>query len=96
MLEEISYKSLTGQSNFECTTLRVDVRTDGRHAEVEWTRNWRLDAMRRDLTVNSLFLGNQYSLLTTQPDFPKVTFKILKTLQISRATCLISSTASRT
>lgn len=39
------------------TTLRIDIRTDGRHAEVAWTKDWRLDALRRDLTVNSLFLG---------------------------------------
>jgi tRNA nucleotidyltransferase (CCA-adding enzyme) len=30
--------------------------TDGRHAEVEFTSDWRLDANRRDLTVNSMFL----------------------------------------
>lgn len=43
--------------NFEVTTLRVDVMTDGRHAEVEFTTNWQLDAERRDLTINSMFLG---------------------------------------
>ncbi|XP_070540776.1 CCA tRNA nucleotidyltransferase 1, mitochondrial-like [Ptychodera flava] len=43
--------------NFEVTTLRVDVLTDGRHAEVEFTRDWRIDAERRDLTINSMFLG---------------------------------------
>ncbi|XP_012257352.2 CCA tRNA nucleotidyltransferase 1, mitochondrial isoform X2 [Athalia rosae] len=43
--------------NFEITTLRIDVLTNGRHAEVEFTRDWKLDANRRDLTVNSMFLG---------------------------------------
>lgn len=43
--------------NFEVTTLRIDVVTDGRHADVEFTKDWRLDAGRRDLTVNSMFLG---------------------------------------
>ncbi|XP_062271637.1 CCA tRNA nucleotidyltransferase 1, mitochondrial isoform X2 [Scomber scombrus] len=43
--------------NFEVTTLRVDVQTDGRHAEVEFTTDWQKDAERRDLTINSLFLG---------------------------------------
>lgn len=43
--------------NFEVTTLRIDVVTDGRHADVEFTKDWKLDAGRRDLTVNSLFLG---------------------------------------
>jgi len=39
------------------TTLRIDVRTNGRHAEVQFTTDWQLDAARRDLTVNSMFLG---------------------------------------
>ncbi|KAG8546352.1 hypothetical protein GDO81_019167 [Engystomops pustulosus] len=43
--------------NFEITTLRVDLRTDGRHAEVEFTTDWEQDAERRDLTINSMFLG---------------------------------------
>ncbi|XP_058487507.1 CCA tRNA nucleotidyltransferase 1, mitochondrial isoform X1 [Solea solea] len=43
--------------NFEVTTLRVDVQTDGRHAEVEFTTDWLKDAERRDLTINSMFLG---------------------------------------
>lgn len=43
--------------NFEITTLRIDVETDGRHAEVQYTTDWKLDAGRRDLTVNSMYLG---------------------------------------
>ncbi|XP_044156956.1 CCA tRNA nucleotidyltransferase 1, mitochondrial [Bufo gargarizans] len=43
--------------NFEVTTLRVDLQTDGRHAEVEFTTDWEQDAERRDLTINSMFLG---------------------------------------
>lgn len=43
--------------NFEITTLRIDVVTDGRHAEVEFTTDWQKDAERRDLTINSMFLG---------------------------------------
>ena len=39
---------------FEVTTLRVDVETDGRHAEVEFTRDFELDAERRDLTMNAM------------------------------------------
>ncbi|ETN66594.1 CCA-adding enzyme [Anopheles darlingi] len=42
---------------FEITTLRLDVVTDGRHAEVVHTTDWLLDANRRDLTINSMFLG---------------------------------------
>lgn len=40
---------------FEVTTLRHDVETDGRHAKVAFTDDWRADAARRDLTMNALF-----------------------------------------
>ncbi len=39
---------------FEITTLRVDVETDGRHAVVAFTEDWRADAARRDFTMNAL------------------------------------------
>lgn len=48
---------INDEENFEVTTLRIDITTDGRHAEVEFTTNWLLDANRRDLTINSMFLG---------------------------------------
>lgn len=38
----------------EITTLRIDSETDGRHAKVEFTNDWRLDAERRDLTFNAM------------------------------------------
>jgi poly(A) polymerase len=41
---------------FEITTLRRDVETDGRHAKVAFGRDWAEDALRRDLTINGLFL----------------------------------------
>ena len=40
---------------FEVTTLRRDVATDGRHAVVAFTDDWRLDAQRRDFTMNALY-----------------------------------------
>ncbi len=48
---------LNDKENYEITTLRIDLVTDGRHAEVVFTNDWRLDANRRDLTVNSIFLS---------------------------------------
>lgn len=38
----------------EITTLRIDTETDGRHAEVQFTNDWRKDAERRDLTFNAM------------------------------------------
>ena len=39
---------------FEITTLRHDLSTDGRHATVAFTDDWRDDAARRDFTINAL------------------------------------------
>lgn len=47
--------ALVGGKSFEITTLRRDVACDGRHAEVEYTRDWAEDAARRDFTVNALY-----------------------------------------
>ncbi len=40
---------------YEITSLRVDVTTDGRHAEVAFTQDWQADAARRDFTMNALY-----------------------------------------
>ena len=40
---------------FEITTLRVDLQTDGRHAQIAFTDDWRKDAARRDFTMNALY-----------------------------------------
>ncbi len=42
--------------NFEITTLRRDITTDGRHAEVAFTDDWQEDAARRDFTINAMSL----------------------------------------
>jgi len=46
--------ALIGGRGYEITTLRRDVATDGRHAEVAWTDDWREDAARRDFTINAM------------------------------------------
>jgi len=42
--------------NFEITTLRSDISTDGRHAEVIFSDSWEEDSLRRDFTINSIYL----------------------------------------
>ena len=42
-----------GKHPYEVTTLRKDVETYGRHAKVEFGRDWAGDAHRRDFTINA-------------------------------------------
>ena len=48
--------TVVGNSNkFEITTLRKDIKTDGRHAEVSFIDDWQQDSERRDFTINAIF-----------------------------------------
>lgn len=62
-LEHGTITAKIDNQNFEITTLRKDVKTDGRHAIVEYTTSWEEDALRRDFTINSIYSdidGNLY------------------------------------
>lgn len=55
--------ALIDGTHFEITTLRRDLETDGRRAEVGFTESWIEDAQRRDFTMNTLLAdqaGNIY------------------------------------
>ena len=47
---------------FEITTLRRDVLTDGRHAKVEFTKDWLADASRRDFTMNAMYMDRSKNI----------------------------------
>ncbi len=47
--------AILDKRSFEITTLRHDVKCDGRHAKVEFTDDWQADASRRDFTFNALY-----------------------------------------
>ena len=40
---------------YEITSLRKDVSTDGRHAKVEFSSDWKEDAARRDFSINAIY-----------------------------------------
>ena len=44
-----------GDKNYEITSLRKDVSTDGRHANVQFTNDWKEDASRRDFSINCIY-----------------------------------------
>ncbi|HSZ12005.1 MAG TPA: hypothetical protein VK759_07510, partial [Rhizomicrobium sp.] len=57
----IEHGTVTAIANgkpFEITTLRRDVVTDGRHATVAFTHDWKEDASRRDFTMNALYANS--------------------------------------
>ncbi len=47
--------AVTHGTPYEVTTLRRDVQSFGRHAEVAFTDDWKADAARRDFTLNALY-----------------------------------------
>lgn len=58
----------------EVTSLRKDVKTDGRHAVVEFTTDWEIDASRRDLTINAVYAdekGNVFDYYNGIDDLEK-------------------------
>ena len=57
---------LKNGKNFEITTLREDILTDGRHAKVVFGKDWRADSDRRDFTINAIYLSSNGKLFDPQ------------------------------
>lgn len=53
-LDHGTVTAVINKKSFEITTLRHDVATDGRHADVAYTQDWIEDARRRDFSVNTM------------------------------------------
>ena len=47
--------AIIDEQKYEITSLRKDITTDGRHAEVEFSSDWKADAERRDFSINSIY-----------------------------------------
>ena len=62
----------------ELTTLRKDLETDGRHAEVEYINNWQLDSERRDFTINAIYLDINGNIFDPQNGKNDLKNKIVK------------------
>jgi len=73
-IEHGTITALINNMKFEITSLRKDIDTDGRHAKVEFSNNWREDASRRDFTINSIYAdieGNLFDPLEGKKDLEK-------------------------
>ena len=65
---------------FEITTLRKDISTDGRHAEVKFSNDWLEDASRRDFTFNAIYAdlnGNLYDPFNGKKDLESGNIKFI-------------------
>ncbi len=51
---------------FELTTLRQDLKTDGRHAEIKTIDDWQEDSKRRDFTMNAIYLTKKGKIFDPQ------------------------------
>ena len=47
--------AIIDDQKYEITTLRKDVSTDGRHAKVEFSLDWKDDSNRRDFSINAIY-----------------------------------------
>jgi len=54
-IEHGTITAMIDNFKFEITTLREDVETDGRHAKIKFSKDWKKDASRRDFTINSIY-----------------------------------------
>ncbi|ASY69835.1 CCA tRNA nucleotidyltransferase [Sinorhizobium fredii] len=65
---------------YEVTTLRRDVATDGRRAEVAFGTDWNADAERRDFTINALYAdakGEIFDYVGGLPDIESRTLRFI-------------------
>ena len=65
-LEHGSLTIICNSNKFEVTTLRKDIKTDGRHAEIEYTNDWEQDSTRRDFTINAVYMDRSGKLFDPQ------------------------------
>ena len=54
-IEHGTITAIINKKSFEITSLRKDIKTDGRHAEVIYTKDWLEDASRRDFSINAIY-----------------------------------------
>ncbi len=65
-LEHGSVTVVLDHNKFELTTLRKDVKTDGRHAEIKTIDDWKEDSKRRDFTINAIYLNKRGKIFDPQ------------------------------
>ena len=77
-IEHGSVTLINGKSKFEITTLRKDISTDGRHAEILYTNNWQEDSNRRDFTINAIYMDCRGNIFDPQSGVNNLKHNIVK------------------
>ena len=54
--------AILNDKKYEITSFRKDISTDGRHAEVEFSKEMEADAARRDFTINALYVDKDFKV----------------------------------
>ncbi|WP_440924129.1 CCA tRNA nucleotidyltransferase [Candidatus Pelagibacter sp.] len=73
-IEHGTITAIIDNYKFEITSLREDIFTDGRHAKVKFSKDWKKDAARRDFTINSIYAdldGNLFDPYSGKKDIEK-------------------------
>jgi len=79
----IEHGTITAKINnekFEITSLRRDIKSYGRHADVEFTKKWYEDAARRDFSINCIYAdleGNLYDPFEGKKDLKNGKIKFI-------------------
>ena len=61
-VEHGTITAIIDEYKYEITSLSKDVTTDGRHAKVEFSLDWKEDAARRDFSINSIYSDKEGNL----------------------------------
>ena len=72
--------AIIGDQKYEITSLRKDVSTDGRHAKVQYSLDWKEDSNRRDFSINAIYSdkdGNLFDPHNGKKDLESGTVKFI-------------------
>ena len=61
-IEHGTITAIIDEYKYEITSLRKDIATDGRHANVEFSLDWKEDSARRDFSINSIYSDKEGNL----------------------------------
>ena len=77
-IEHGSVVLLVNEKKFEITTLRKDIKTDGRHATISFTDDWTIDSNRRDISINAIYMDRKGKFFDPQSGIKDLKNNVVK------------------